>query len=66
MDSAPHIAPVEGHTLLEKFAELAQSLTGADAQSDVLTRQQLRRVLTLVNVLWGLLPSNIDPGMFKE
>ena len=61
-DSAPHIAPPSGHALLEKFADLARSLTGDPGFSDIATQKQLRRVLKLVTVLWGPLPSDVDPG----
>ena len=61
-DSAPRIAPPDGYTLLEKFADLARFLTGDSALCDVATQKQLRRVLKLVTVLWGPLPSEIDPG----
>ena len=64
-DSAPHIAPPDGYTLLEKFADLARFLTGDPALSDVATQKQLRRVLKLATVLWGPLPSDIDPGKIE-
>ena len=61
-DSAPHIAPPNGHTLLEKFADLSRLLRGDPVLSDVATQQQLKRVLKLATVLWGPLPDDIDPG----
>ena len=61
-DSAPHVAPPSGHALLEKFADLSRFLAGDPALSDVATQKQLRRVLKLVTVLWGPLPTDIDPG----
>ena len=61
-DSAPHVAPPNGHILLEKFADLSRFLTGDPALSDVATQKQLRRALKLVTVLWGPLPTDIDPG----
>lgn len=64
-DSAPLIAPPSGHALLEKFADLTRFLTGDPTLSDVATQQQLRRVLKLVAVLWGPLPTDVDPGKFN-
>lgn len=62
-DSAPHVAPPSGHILLEKFADLSRFLISDPALSDVATQEQLRRVLKLVAVLWGPLPTDIDPGI---
>ena len=62
-DSAPHVAPPSRHILLEKFADLSRFLTSDPALSDVATQEQLRRVLKLVAVLWGPLPTDIDPGI---
>ena len=61
-DSTPHIAPPNGHTLLEKFADLSRLLRGDPVLSDVATQQQLKRVLKLATVLWGPLSDDIDPG----
>lgn len=61
-NSAPHIVPPSGHTLLEKFADLSHLLSGDPALSDVATQHQLRRVLKLATVLWGPLPDDIDPS----
>lgn len=63
VDSAPHITPADSHTLLERFADLANSLTADPGMSDITTQQQLKRVLKLAAMLWGPLPSDIDPGM---
>lgn len=62
-DSAPHITPVDGHTLLEAFSDLARTLTGDPSVCDTPTQEQLRRVLKLVTVLWGPLRGDVDPGM---
>ena len=61
-DSAPCIAPEDGHTLLERFADLARLLTGDPSLCDVATQRQWRRVINLVAVLWGPLPGDVDPG----
>lgn len=65
-DAAPRIAPPDGHTLLEKFADLSRSLTGDPAFADVATQKQLRRVLKLVTVLWGPLPTDTDRGRCRQ
>ena len=65
VDSAPCVTPAEGHALLEKFADMANSLTVDSGVSDVATWRQLRRVLKLASVLWGPLSSD-DTGVNVE
>lgn len=63
VDSAPLISPADGHSLLEKFADLENSLTTDPGVSDLVTHRQFKRVVKLAAMLWGPLPSDTNPGI---
>ena len=74
MSLAPLCVPASGTTLLNAFADVARTTSSSSSSvtpssreegegSEAAVQAQLRRVLQLMVVLWGDLPSQCSPGV---